>query len=382
MYSPVRTAHADEQTSRPFLFTSESCGEGHSDRLCDQISDAILDAYVREDPEASVNCSVVAKSGMFMVLGQVTSKSHVDIASITRNVVRLVGYDSSDKWLDYRCISVMLSVDFREPHEPDHMNRRMLDQQGVFYGYATNETSEMLPLTTVLAHRINEILRMARERKELPWLGPDTTSQVTVQYVTRDGGVIPQHVRAILVSAQQYERTEILVGRLSGETESHLLILNQVNPSGPFTIGGPKGDAGLTGRKVIADSYGGWGSHGGHRVSGKDASYMERAVSYYARWICKSLVAAQLAKRCLLQLTYVSGIELPTAMHSNCYGSSQKTETELLSIVEREFKLRHRDMVDILHLHRPIFRAACRSHHYMDQMAPWEHPKELRGESD
>jgi len=378
-----------------FFFTSESVTEGHPDKLCDLLSDSILDACLEQDPNAKVACESVAKSNMILIAGEITTTAKINIESIVRDRIKEIGYDDEKKGLDYKTCDVILKVTQQSPDisQAVHENKQEEDygagDQGHMFGYATDETKELFPFTHLMALRLSERLTEVRKNKTLPWVRPDGKTQVTVEYKKDGNNIVPLRVHTILISTQhdaditnEEIRTAILENVIFPVVPKEYLDDSTryvINPSGMFVIGGPEADAGLTGRKIIVDTYGGWGGHGGGAFSGKDPSKVDRSGAYAARWIAKSLVANKLCKRCLVQVSYSIGIADPLSIHVDTFGTGLegKTDKDLFELIVKNFNLRPGHIIKDLKLKRPVYTKTAAYGHFgrTDPDFTWEQPK-------
>ncbi len=359
------------------LFTSESVSQGHPDKVADQISDAILDAMLAQDPDSRVACETMVTTGLVVVAGEITSKAVVDIPSIVRATVKEIGYTNPHYGFDYENCAVMVSLDQQSPDisqgvtEGKGMYKEQgAGDQGLMFGFACNETKAYMPLGIYLAHRLVEELTRAREKGLIKYLRPDSKSQVTIEYE----GLKPLRVDTVVISTQhdpdvkhavlkkdmieKIIKKVIPAGLLDDKTIYH------INPTGRFVIGGPKGDCGLTGRKIIVDTYGGYGAHGGGAFSGKDPSKVDRSAAYAARWVAKNIVAAKLASHCEVQVSYAIGVSKPISINVQTYGTGLIPDDEICTIIKEVFDLRPSAIIERLDLKRPIYRDTARNGHF------------------
>ena len=381
-----------------FYFSSESVTEGHPDKICDSISDCILDACLSSDPNAKVACETVAKSNMILLAGEITTTANFNEEQIVRDRLREIGYNDEKKGINYESCDVIKKITKQSPDISQAVSDNKKDEdigagdQGLMFGYATNETEEYMPFSFLMATKLAEKLTEVRKNKILPWLRPDGKTEVTVEYEKKNTGeVIPIRIENILISAQhdpdiQNEeiKNKIIENVINTVIPKDKLDNNTrilINPSGKFIIGGPEGDCGLTGRKIIVDTYGGWGGHGGGAFSGKDCSKVDRSGAYVARWIAKSLVAEKLCKRCLVQLSYSIGISEPLSVYVDSYGTvvQGKSDEQLSEIVIKNFNLKPGKIIQDLKLNRPIFKKTSTGGHFgrNDPDFLWEIPKKL-----
>jgi S-adenosylmethionine synthetase len=353
-----------------YLFTSESVTEGHPDKIADQISDGVLDAVLQQDPTGRVACETLVATGLVVLAGQITSRAVLDYQAIARQAVRETGYTDATWGFDADSCAVLTAVETQSPDIAMGVDTGGAGDQGLMFGYATRQTDALMPLPIQLAHRLARRLSEARRRRELPWLRPDGKSQVTVEYEGRR----PVRIEAVVVSTQHDPsvssatlREEIIARIIRPELPADLADAQTkyfVNPTGRFVVGGPKGDTGLTGRKIIVDTYGGWAPHGGGAFSGKDASKVDRSASYMARYIAKNVVAAGLADEATVQLAYAIGVADPVSVSVNCHGSNHVDPDKIVELVKAHFKMTPKGIIESLDLLRPIYRKTAAFGHF------------------
>ncbi len=354
-----------------FLFTSESVTEGHPDKISDQISDAILDAIITEDPNCRVACETLVTTGLAFVAGEITTDVYVEIPDIVRETIKEIGYTRAKYGFDYETCSVITSIHSQSPDIAMGVDTGGAGDQGLMFGYATNETPELMPTPIILAHKLTRRLSEARRKDILPYLRPDGKSQVTVEY--KDGK--PLRVETVVVSAQHSPditlkeiREDIIEKVIKPVIPKEMLdeerITYHVNPTGRFVVGGPQGDTGVTGRKIIVDTYGGVGSHGGGAFSGKDPSKVDRSASYMARYIAKNLVAAGIADRCEVQLAYAIGVAEPVSVLVDTFNTGKIPQQKIAKLVRDHFPMTPRGIIDHLKLRRPIYKKTAAYGHF------------------
>lgn len=377
------------------LFTSESVLEGHPDKLCDYISDSILDSYLEKDENSRVACETVAGKGEILITGEITSKADVDIEKIVRNAIKEIGYDNSNLDLDYRTCKINISICRQSPDialgvdkaleekEGENIKSEGAGDQGIMFGFACTETEELMPMPISLAHKLAKKLTEVRKQGIIDYLRPDGKTQVTVEY---DGNT-PIRVHTVVVSAQHNENIDLEVLRkdikekvIQKVIPENLLDKNTkyyINPTGRFVIGGPLGDSGLTGRKIIVDTYGGYSRHGGGAFSGKDATKVDRSASYMARHLAKNIVANRYATKCEIQLSYAIGVAKPISIYVDTFGTNIIPEEKIVEKINEKFDLTPRGIINYLDLTKPIYRKTTNYGHFGKNDLPWEKTIEL-----
>jgi S-adenosylmethionine synthetase len=370
-----------------FLFTSESVAQGHPDKIADQISDAILDACLQQDSESKVACEVMVSSGFVIISGEISTAAHLNYQEICRKTIRDIGYDDSALGFDYRSCGILVSINKQSQDIAQGVNEgeglykeQGAGDQGLMFGFACDETPELMPMPIMTAHRIVHELRRLRISKKLPYLRPDAKSQVTIEYNQQH---VPQRLHTVVISTQHAEYVDHETICRDMKALVHSIVPDQfvddntlfyINPTGRFVIGGPVGDCGLTGRKIIVDSYGGMGHHGGGAFSGKDPSKVDRSAAYAARYVAKNIVAAQLAKRCEVQVSYAIGVPYPISIKVETFGTSAVSERLLAHIVPLVFNLTPKGIIQMLNLKRPIYSKTAFGGHFgrSDKEFTWE----------
>ncbi|HNU06904.1 MAG TPA: methionine adenosyltransferase [Pyrinomonadaceae bacterium] len=363
-----------------FLFTSESVTEGHPDKIADQISDAVLDAIIEQDPMGRVACETLVTTGLAVIAGEITTNARVNYKQIVRDTINDIGYNNASYGYNCNTLSVMDAVGTQSPDISQGVDTGGAGDQGLMFGFACNETPELMPLPIQLAHNLTMRLSEARRSGELPYLRPDGKSQVTIEY--RDGR--PFRCEAVVVSSQHSDdvsneqlRDDIMNKIIKATVPAELLDENtkyHINPTGRFVVGGPMGDAGLTGRKIIVDTYGGYAPHGGGAFSGKDPTKVDRSAAYMARYIAKNIVAAGLAEKCTVQLAYAIGVAEPVSVLVDTHGTGRVEDSKLSDVVRNNFKLTPREIIETLELRRPIYRQTAKFGHFgrTDGEFSWE----------
>ncbi len=363
-----------------YMFTSESVTEGHPDKICDQISDSILDEVLRQDKNGRVACETLTTRGLIFVAGEITTKGYVDISSIARKLLSEIGYTEPSYGFDFNSSAIITSIQNQSPDIALGVDKGGAGDQGMMFGYATSETPEFMPLPITLAHKLVKKLADIRRKKELKYLRPDGKSQVTVRY---ENGV-PTTVESVVLSTQhdsgvsqkkiKEDLTELVINRVIPSSIRSKKMSIYVNPTGRFIVGGPKADTGVTGRKIIVDTYGGVGSHGGGSFSGKDPTKVDRSASYMARYLAKNIVASGLAKKCEIQIAYVIGVKQPVSIMINTRKTGLLPDDEIVRLIRKNFDLSPKGIIEKLALLRPIYRkTACYGHFGREEDAfNWE----------
>ncbi|MGH7587655.1 MAG: methionine adenosyltransferase [Gemmatimonadota bacterium] len=360
-------------TATRFLFTSESVTEGHPDKIADAVSDSVLDAALEGDPQSRVACETLVTTGLVMVAGEITTETYIPVSEVARQTIREIGYTDARMGFDAGTCGVLVSLDQQSPDIKRGVDADGAGDQGMMFGYATDETPELMPLPIALAHALAHRLSRVRKDGVVPWLRPDGKSQVTIEY---DGGR-PREIRTVVISTQTGDESEVSPEEIREGVRKHVILpvlpedlydpstlCIHINPTGRFVIGGPQGDAGVTGRKIIVDTYGGFGRHGGGAFSGKDPTKVDRSGAYAARWIAKNLVAAGLAGRCEVQLAYAIGVAEPVSVMVDTFGTGRLPDDLLAERVCEAWDLRPRGIIRALDLQRPIYRPTAAYGHF------------------
>ena len=383
------------------LFTSESVTEGHPDKICDQISDSILDALLEQDPMSRVACETAITTGLVLVMGEVTSTAQIDIQKLVRDTICEIGYDTTEKGFDGNLCGVMVALDKQSSDIAMGVDKSLeckltdseidaigAGDQGMMFGYATNETDDYMPYPVYLAHKLSKQLSLVRKNGTLPYLRPDGKSQVTVEYDTDNR---PKRLDAVVISSQHSD--DVTWEQIQKDIRRHVMdvvlpaeLIDEdtkiyINPTGRFVIGGPNGDSGVTGRKIIVDTYGGWARHGGGAFSGKDPTKVDRSAAYAARYVAKNIVAAGLCDRAEVQLSYAIGVASPTSVRIDTFGTGRLPEDKLIDIISENFDLRPAGIIQMLDLRRPIYKQTAAYGHFgrNDLDLPWEKLDKIDG---
>ena len=397
MYTNTKLIKERKKPMEKLLFTSESVTEGHPDKICDQISDAVLDALLEQDPQSRVACETAVTTGLVLVMGEISSKANINIQKIVRDTILEIGYDDTAKGFDGNTCGVMVALDEQSSDIAMGVDKaleakqnKMTDEeieaigagdQGMMFGYATNETEEYMPYPIALAHALARKLTEVRKNGTLPYLRPDGKTQVTVEY---DENGKPVHLNAVVLSTQH--DADITQEQIHEDIKKYVFepvlpkeLVNEntkffINPTGRFVIGGPNGDSGLTGRKIIVDTYGGYARHGGGAFSGKDCTKVDRSAAYAARYVAKNIVAAGLADKCEIQLSYAIGVAHPTSIMVDTFETGKVSDQKLVEIIRENFDLRPAGIIEMLNLRRPIYKQTAAYGHFgrNDLNLPWE----------
>jgi len=371
---------------KSILFTSESVSVGHPDKMCDQVSDAVLDEVLRNDPEGRVACETMVFTGLVIVGGEITTKAYLNFQDIARETVREIGYTDASMGFDYKTCGVLVGVRRQSPDisqgvtEGQGLHKEQgAGDQGIMFGFACDETDVLMPMPIILAHQLVDFLRDARETRRIPWVRPDAKSQVTVEY---DEKGVPRRVHTVVISTQHEEQVtyeeirDTIIEKVIKKVIPPQFIdkntIYHINPTGRFVIGGPHGDTGVTGRKIIVDSYGGYSRHGGGAFSGKDPSKVDRSATYAARYIAKNIVAAGIAKKCEVQLSYAIGVAKPLSIYVETFGTAVIPDEKIVKLISDNFDLRPRAIIEMLDLKRPIYKETAKNGHFGKGPDKWK----------